>query len=98
MSTAWGIRCDTCKVDSPTWFTNAQGVVIECVENWAAIRAVRKLNLWWLELDILPYEDREDDGPGIFDFLEIHHEHELVLLDEYGRTHAEPVLESSTTP
>ena len=90
MSTAWGLRCNTCCVDSPDWFTNAQGAVYEAVKFWPELVHVKALQgkLSWFDLTCEPicYQRREDDQPTIFDFLTTHYGHDLMYLNEYGHT------------
>ncbi len=90
MSTAWGLRCNTCHVNSPDWFTNAQGAVYEAVKFWPDLFSIMELHgkLTWFDLSCEPicYQRREDNEPTIFGFLAAHYGHDLVYLNEYKQT------------
>ena len=88
MSTSWGYRCNTCGVDSPTWFNHGQPTLCEAVEKWPAIKAIRDADLSCFDVEITAYiyEEYGDKEPTLFEFLDAHHGHELMLLNEYGDT------------
>lgn len=69
MSTAWGYRCKTCCVDSPTW-------------------SIRSASFQHFMCDLEPYAYQEhfDNEPTLWQFLEAHDGHDLMLQNEYGET------------
>jgi hypothetical protein len=87
MSTYWGYRCETCGVDSPTWFILGQATLREAARRWPEIDTALKLaaTLHNFELSITPYQYADPDtGQTLFDFLRAHASHSMKLLSEYG--------------
>ena len=75
MSTAWGYRCKTCCVDSPTWFNHGQELLCEAVARWPEFIA-----------SFYAYQEHFDNEPTLWQFLEAHDGHDLMLQNEYGET------------
>ena len=88
MSTAWGYRCKTCCVDSPTWFNHGQELLCEAVARWPEIKAIRSASFQHFMCDLEPYAYQEhfDNEPTLWQFLEAHDGHDLMLQNEYGET------------
>lgn len=97
MSTYWGLRCEQCGVDSPTWFNHGDDFLRELVKQWPTL--IRPLlnatnlggKLWRLELRMMGY--CEDPTP--LEFLEEHDGHPIALQNEYGKV--EPIEPEETS-
>lgn len=90
MSTSYGYRCVTCKVDSPTWFTNAFSLLVEAYRIQSALIAVESST--WFHVGRDYYEERRDTEPSLIDFLKEHGKHELLVLDEYDCVGSFPLV------
>lgn len=85
MSTEWGYKCLTCNQESEdTWFNHGQDKLVEAVQVWPEIKKIQA-TVW---LRVVFDSDRYLSEP--FLFLAQHEGHEIVLLNEYGKTEAIP--------
>lgn len=79
MSCSWGYRCWTCGVNSEdTWYNHGDDALRTVWEARATLRLLRD------QTPIL--DDLGGHGRDAVSFVTEHHDHTVVLVDEYGHT------------
>lgn len=82
MSCDWGYRCTKDGAETETWFNHGERILRDCVKVWPEVKKIRDTKSWYLEVHIMGFGEMSE----LWDFLEEHYEHGIVLLDEYGKT------------
>lgn len=83
MSTSWGYHCATCNVSTEHWWNHGDDQLRLIAQNWALIKPVYELTqttMWRIEIKVMDWYD----NPDPLGFLAEHHDHQVLLENEYG--------------
>jgi hypothetical protein len=88
VSTCWGYRCETCKVESDHWYNRGNDFLQCLLENIGAVNEFQKAFADFIDWRI------EITFPGGYgseplDFLRNHEGHNIIIKNEYGEDLAE---------
>lgn len=84
MSTDFEYKCKTCNEYSSTWFQSGAELLRKLWiyrKEFIAVKVIlQREDMWWITFQITK-TDTSDDCP--LDWLEKHHEHQVIIVDEY---------------
>ncbi len=84
MSCEYGVRCKTCGVSSNTPWNHGDHVARMAIRLAPKIKELKTLDdTGYLEIGFL------GDYEGVIHFITEHADHEMVVIDEYGRLDGE---------